>query len=109
MKDMIKCARCEETKPLALFTPDARHKSGYKIHCKKCTATTARQRYWKHKPKTRNISDNDRTFFELGVLKGEERVHDLEKALSIMERANRALLEVVKEADLRDLKQSMAG
>ncbi len=59
--------------------------------------------------KNRPITETDRIFFKLGVLKGQEGLNDIKKALAIEQRANRAILEVINTADERDQKARIGG
>ena len=96
------CLGCEETKPVSEYGKTA---SGKPVaRCKKCIAAYQRKRT-AERTKTRVITSENKVFFHLGLLEGDDRLRDMEKALNIMEKANRALLEVVREADLRDSKR----
>lgn len=96
---------CGEEKPLKDF---AKNTSTCKVCWNKRARVLAENRMEKRlgleKGKIRTISEENRTFFKLGVLKGEEGLNDVKKALMIQEKANRALLEVIRDADQRDSK-----
>lgn len=97
---------CGESVPIEEFTENLRCISGYGNICKKCTSRKSRERYRKGRTKTREISETDKDFFRLGATKADDQIRDLEKALNITEKTIRALVEVIKEADIRDAKRS---
>lgn len=100
--DVKKCTGCEEIKPIGEFGEEKTGKP--KAKCKQCTLSY--QRLWRaEKKKNRVISQENRDFFRLGTTAKDDLVRDLVKALGVMERANKALLEVLKEADIRDAKK----
>lgn len=106
---MKKCTRCMETKSLEDdFVKSSQYKDGRVPKCKACLLKRSKELALEKRlgsvkyRKIKEISETDRVFYELGILKGEESKRDVEKALIIMEKANRALLEVINDADQRD-------
>lgn len=97
---------CEKSVPIGKFTRNPHCKSGFGNICIECAKRKARERYWEGRTKTREISETDKDFFRLGATKADDQIRDLEKALNIQEKTIRSLVEVIKEADIRDAKRA---
>lgn len=97
-----KCIGCEEVKPVTEFYRNPTGKP--KAHCKVCMKEYERIRYAERK-KTREIIQENKDFFQLGTTKADDHIRDLQKALNIAQKTIRALMDVIKEADLRDFKR----
>ncbi len=103
------CNDCGGLKPLDKYSPSPTNKDGRIGKCRPCQAAYQKRRSTAQKlgimGRVKEISEENKNFFRLGVLKGEDSCRDLKKALAIQERANRALLQVLVEADARDAKR----
>lgn len=97
-----RCIGCEEVKPVSEFYSYGTGK--LMPQCKACNKEY--QRTWrKERKKKRVISQENRDFFQLGATKKDDYIRDLEKTLGIAERTIKALMEVIREADMRDGKR----
>lgn len=106
-----KCTACLETKPLGEFVKSSQYKDGRTPKCKVCLLKRVKEKRLggvKYR-KIKEISETDRIFYELGIFKGEEGLNDIKKALAIEQRANRALMEVINDADRRDRNAKFGG
>lgn len=87
--------------------------------CKACANLYLRERYaaikknkrvraYKRKigSNSKVILEDNRNFYKLGVSVGQDRVRELQMALAAMETVNRALVEVIKDADARDAERA---
>ncbi len=102
MAENKQCLGCEEVKPVGDFYKEVSGKP--KARCKVCTG--AYYRKWKaERKKNRVISPGNKTFFQLGTTAKDDQIRDLEKVINIQEKTIRALVEVIKEADIRDAKR----
>ena len=95
------CNDCGEVKSRDEFGNARLNKDGKESKCKVCRRLQQKESYTKRKGKKQITGDN-RSWYQLGILKGLEGINDVKKALATMEKANRALLEVINTADLRD-------
>ncbi len=95
------CLGCEETDPEKF----SRYPNGKLVaRCKVCICEYQRQ--WRaERRKPRIISQENTTFFHLGTTAKDDQIRDLEKVINIQEKTIRALVEVIKEADIRDAKR----
>ena len=102
------CKGCGHVKSLAEFSPSRQSRDGRVGKCHVCRAEAQRKRRirllmeFEDRYKGREISQENKNFFRLGLMKGDDLRRDIQKAIGIMEKANRALLEVIQEADARD-------
>lgn len=110
-----KCKGCSDVKLLSEFVKSMQYKDRRTPKCKVCLlkrskelAEGKRLSGVKYR-KVKQISEDDRAFYELGILKGQEGINDVKKALGVMEKANRALLEVIKDADQRNHNSQFRG
>lgn len=97
---------CGESVPIEEFTENPRCISGYGNICKKCTSRKSRERYRKGRTENRIISQENKDFFQLGETTKDGQIRDLKKVIGIQENTIKALVEVLKEADIRDAKRS---
>lgn len=110
-----KCTACLETKPLGEFVKSSQYKDGRTPKCKVCRLKRVKELAEEKRlggvkyRKIKEISETDRIFYELGIFKGEEGLNDIKKALAIEQRANRALMEVINDADQRDRNTKIGG
>ncbi len=96
------CIGCEETKLVSEYGKTATGKPVGR--CKKCILAYQQKRTAEGR-KTRVITEENRDFFRLGAMQKDDQIRDLQKSLAIMQTTINALVDVIKEADLRDLKQ----
>jgi len=102
MKNSKICIGCQETKPIDEFPRNPHTRDKHAGRCKKCTSAKARERYNRGNPKNKVFSEDEKTIFHLGVLKGEGRCNDLEKTINILQATIKALVVILKDADKRD-------
>ncbi len=97
--ESIWCPGCEEDKPVAAFY---RYGTGKLFReCKTCNKEY--QRNWRaERRKKRVITPENKDFFQLGATVKDDHIRDLEKALSIAQKAINGMMEVIREADSRD-------
>lgn len=113
------CVAGQRVQPIGEFDNQPMNKDGLAYQCKSCRRAYQVKRNIKkvmtktghepkpvHKTKNKEITEDSRNFYRLGILTGESRFKgrckDLQKALNIEKRANRRLLEVIIEGDARD-------
>ena len=101
-----RCIGCEKVKPVEEFWLTCRGKPNGR--CKVCVGELRRIRRAEMK-KLRIVSKENRTFFQLGVMRADDYIKDLEKVINVQEKTIRGLVDVIKVADNRDYKRSMAG
>ena len=106
--DEKKClGRCGEVKPLTDFTPSTQNRDGRIARCKVCTAADQRDRHAIATIPPKKITADDRNFYLLGTHKADDRIRELELALAAMKTANKALLEIIQDADRRDARRPL--
>ncbi len=93
------CTKCHEVKLLDLYPKAPQNRDGHGGTCKVCIAAYQLRQRRKRTVRPKAISEDNKNFFRLGVMEGERRVHELEKALAILQTAIKALMEVIREAD----------
>jgi len=101
-----RCIGCEEVKPATEFWLTCR--GNLNGRCKVCVGVMRRIRQAEMK-KLRIVSKENRTFFQLGVMRADDYIKDLEKVINVQEKTIRGLVEVIKVADMRDYKKGLAG
>ena len=97
--DKKRCTGCEEVKPVGDYWRNCRGKPNGR--CKVCVRELRRIRRAEMK-KIHIVSEENRNFFRLGVMRSDDYIKDLEKAINIAEKTIRSLMEVIKVADARD-------
>ena len=93
MKEKI-CCGCGVLIPLTDFSPCKTTKDGRVSACRACNRAKAKRVF--------QIKKFERIKHSIAESKKEGYVVDILRALNIMEKANRALLKVIREADERD-------
>ncbi len=101
-----RCIGCEELKPVTEYWTTRHGKRNGR--CKVCVGELRRKRRAEMK-KLRIVSKENRTFFQLGVMRADDYIKDLEKVINIQEKTIRRLVEVIKVADMRDYKKGKAN
>lgn len=108
-REMRECRACGTVKDLEVeFGKHPNCRDGRQPVCKDCRKSRQAERVRKKKRRYKKISEDNKNFFRLGLSKGLDHCQDLEKAIVILERANRAILKVLKDADIRDDKSRQA-
>lgn len=101
-----RCIGCEENKPVTEYWKTCHGNPNGR--CKVCVKAMQRIRRAEMK-KLRIVSKKNRTFFQLGVMRADDYIKDLEKVITVQEKTIRGLVQVIKVADMRDYNQSMVG
>jgi len=102
-----KCKGCGYIKPMETgFYKAATTKDGRQGCCKVCVKIKARakakEKHHRNRPERREFTETEKIIFRLGVLEGEKRSQDIQRAVNIQQRANIRLFEVIQDMDKRE-------